>query len=324
MGLIKPEAKSDTDVAARAAWLHFIGGLTQGEVAKHLNVTNTRAHRLIARAQADGLVQIFVDVEATECVALERQLMERFGLNFCRVAMEVPETGPLPLRSLAVVGAQYLMEAASGARHKIIGIGNGRTLTASVNAMGRDPVDGKQFVSMLGGLTRSFAANPYDVIYRLAQKTGADAHLLPAPLYANSAEDKAVMMQQFGIADTMALIDKATLVVLGIGSLEPDIGSILDTATEDKDLATDLRKRGAVAELLGQFVDRDGNQISTPHDERVMAPPLDNLKDRDVVAIAAGTNKVPAVRAALQSGYLTGLLTDELTAKTLIEDPNGR
>ncbi|MEM8700433.1 MAG: sugar-binding transcriptional regulator, partial [Pseudomonadota bacterium] len=74
------DAKTNPDVAARAAWLHFVGGLTQGEVARHLNVTNTRAHRLIARAQADGLVQIFVDVEATECVMLERQLMERFGL----------------------------------------------------------------------------------------------------------------------------------------------------------------------------------------------------------------------------------------------------
>lgn len=318
------DAKTDADVAARAAWLHFIGGLTQGEVARHLNVTNTRAHRLIARAQADGLVQVFVDVQATECVVLERELMTRFGLNFCRIAMEIPEAGPLPLRSLAVVGAQYLMEVSSGARHKIIGIGNGRTLTASVNAMGRDPVDDKQFVSMMGGLTRSFAANPYDVIYRLAQKTGAEAHLLPAPLYANTADDKSVMMKQFGIADTMELIDRASLNILGIGSLDPELSNIIDTAIDDTNRTQALRNKGAVAELLGQFLGEDGQQIRTEFDDRVMAPPLESLKGREVVAIAGGPNKVTAIRAALGSGLLTGLLTDEVTARKLIEDPKGR
>ncbi|WP_306141585.1 sugar-binding transcriptional regulator [Roseibium sp. MMSF_3412] len=314
------DAKTNPDVAARAAWLHFVGGLTQGEVARHLNVTNTRAHRLIARAQADGLVQIFVDVEATECVMLERQLMERFGLKFCRVAMEIPESGPMPLRSLATVGAQYLMEVSGGSRHKTIGLGNGRTLTASVNAMGRDPVVGKQFVSVLGGLTRSFAANPYDVIYRLAQKTGAEAHLLPAPLYANTAEDKAVMMKQFGIADTMSLIDEASLVVLGVGSLDPGSGSIIDTAIDDADKTRELRESGAVAELLGQFFDMNGQPIETEFDQRVMAPPIESLKGREVTAIAGGANKVKAITAALKNGHLTGLLTDEVTAKALVED----
>ena len=51
----------EAELAARAAWLHFVGGLTQSEVAKRLELPTTRAHRYIARAQSDGLVRVFVD-----------------------------------------------------------------------------------------------------------------------------------------------------------------------------------------------------------------------------------------------------------------------
>ena len=77
---------------------------------------------------------------------------------------------------------------------------------------------------------------------------------------------------------------------------------------------------GAVAELLGQFFDIDGQQIETEFDQRVMAPSIDSLKGREVTAIAGGANKVKAITAALKSGHLTGLLTDEVTAKALVED----
>ncbi|GIX15655.1 MAG: hypothetical protein KatS3mg118_3614 [Paracoccaceae bacterium] len=76
----------------------------------------------------------------------------------------------------------------------MIGIGHGRTIAAAVNALGRVDMTGMRVVSMLGGLTRSFAANPYDVIHSLARRGAADAYMLPAPMFADSADDKQVML----------------------------------------------------------------------------------------------------------------------------------
>ena len=151
-------------LVARAAWLHFVGGLTQSEVAKRLHVPQTRAHRYIARAQSEGLVRVFVDATASDCVALEMALMETYGLTLCRVAMDAPEAGPLPLRALSAAGGDYLMQVVASGAHETIGVGHGRTITAAVDAMGRVAAPNVRFVSMLGGLTRSYAANPYDVI----------------------------------------------------------------------------------------------------------------------------------------------------------------
>ena len=37
----------DVSLASRAAWLHYAGGLTQGEVAARLNIPAMKAHRLL-------------------------------------------------------------------------------------------------------------------------------------------------------------------------------------------------------------------------------------------------------------------------------------
>ncbi len=307
-------------MAARAAWLHFVGGLTQSEVAKRLSVPNTRAHRYIARAQSEGLVRVFVDIESADCVDLETRLMAAYGLSLCRVAMDALEPGPLPLRALSAVGADYLMQVVASGAHRVIGIGHGRTIAASVDAMGRTPGERIRFVSMLGGLTRSYAANPYDVIHNLARKTNAEAYLMPAPLFANSAEDKRVMMAQSGLSATMDLIGKASLVIAGIGNTESADGGASAAALDQPDAIDELKRRGAAAEILGQFLTADGEALETPYDERVMAPGLESLRGREVVAIAGGESKLAAIRAGLRSGLLSGLIVDEATARRLVEE----
>ncbi|TIW08571.1 MAG: sugar-binding transcriptional regulator, partial [Mesorhizobium sp.] len=94
-------------LAIRAAWLHYAGGLTQAEVAKRLGLPSVKAHRLIARAVADGAVKVSIDGEVVECALLENQLCDRFGLDFCEVAPDLGEDG-LPLRALGLAGAGFL------------------------------------------------------------------------------------------------------------------------------------------------------------------------------------------------------------------------
>ncbi|MEM1342994.1 MAG: sugar-binding domain-containing protein [Pseudomonadota bacterium] len=306
-------ATQEAERAARAAWLHFIGGLTQQEVARRLDISTTRAHRYIARAQSEGRVRIFVDVEAPDCVAIERRLASAYGLSHCRVALEAPEAGPLPLRALGVLGADLLMHAVVSGEHAVIGLGHGRTLAASVAAMGRCRARETRIVSMLGGLTRSGATNPHDVVHAIAQKTGAEAYLMPVPLFVDAPEDKRILLAQSGLAGTMELIERASLVVVGIGDLDP----AAPTSPASPDALEDLRRAGAVAEILGQFLDSDGQPLATPYDGRVMAPPLSALAGRTVVAIAGGERKAAALRAALKSGLLSGLIVDERTGRHL-------
>ena len=49
------------DLAARAAWLYYVRGRTQDEIAAELNVSRQNAQRLVALAGSEGLVKFRLD-----------------------------------------------------------------------------------------------------------------------------------------------------------------------------------------------------------------------------------------------------------------------
>ncbi|WP_295047818.1 sugar-binding domain-containing protein [uncultured Paracoccus sp.] len=112
----------EQSLAIRAAWLHYAGGLTQAAVAKRLGVTGVKAHRLIARAVAEGVVKVSIDGAIVECAMLEDRLCQRYGLDFCEVAPDLGEDGP-PFRALGLAGASFLRRQIEGGEHRVIGLG---------------------------------------------------------------------------------------------------------------------------------------------------------------------------------------------------------
>ncbi len=313
----RPPMDEEATLAARAAWLYFAGGRTQGEVAEALNVPGTKAHRLIARATRDGLIRVFVEGPMAGCIALEDELKRRFDLGQCEVVPNVDD-GPLPLRTLGTAGARYIRLALDAGRDKVIALGHGRTLAASIDYMPTTPCPGVRFVSLLGGLTRRFAANPFDVIQRLAEKTGAEAYLLPVPFFANSIADKKVLLSQLGIGDVIEMADAASLLIVGIGEASAESFLHMGGMVGAEEIAA-VRKAGAAGEVLGHFFTLDGRHIANDLSDRALAPDPDRLRGRRIVAIAGGTTKVAAIRAVLASRLLHGLITDETTARQLLD-----
>jgi DNA-binding transcriptional regulator LsrR (DeoR family) len=311
--------QDEASLATRAAWLHFAGGLTQGEVAARLNVQSTKAHRLIARASREGLIRVFIDGAVAECVELEEQLCARYCLRFCQVAPDLDED-ILPLKALANVGARYLRAALERGQDRIIGVGHGRTLAACVNHLPRTPAKSIQFVSLLGGLTRKFAANPFDVIHRLAECTGAEAYVMPVPFFANSAEDRAVIAAQRGLLEVLALARKASLLMVGIGTVD-DHASLVASGMIERTELEQIKRAGGAGEVLGAFFDAGGHLVETDLTARTLALDVAEMKTKRTIAVAGGRFKGPAIRAILQSGYLYGLITDERTARELIGPP---
>src|SRR3954453_17783996 len=308
----------EASLAPRAAWLYFAAGLTQSEVASRLNIQSTKAHRLIARASREGMIRVFVEGPVAECVALENTLAQRFGLTFCRVAPDLGE-GDLPLKALALEGASFLRQNLERGEHKVIGVGHGRTLAAVVEQLPQTPARAVQFVSLLGGLTRKFAANPFDVIHRLAERTGAEAYLLPVPVFANSVADRSVLMTQYGIADVFALARKASLLFVGIGQVSRD-GFLVSNGMIKPEEVAELKRGGACADLLGHFFGADGRVLDINLSARATSMSPADLKKHRIVAVAGGQPKVTALSGVLRSGMLHGLITDELTASALAQD----
>jgi DNA-binding transcriptional regulator LsrR (DeoR family) len=124
-------------------------------------------------------------------------------------------------------------------------------------------------------------------------------------------------MAQRGLEPVLKLARAAELVVVGIGEVGPD--SHLRTSgmiTAEEQAA--LERAGAVGEVLGRFLDAGGRPVTAEINERSVAVRLEELRGRQVVAIAGGCGKARAIAAVLASGHITGVITDEATARLLV------
>ncbi|QRM56323.1 sugar-binding transcriptional regulator [Sinorhizobium sp. BG8] len=313
LGLVRDD---DSSMATRAAWLHYAGGLTQAEVAKRLGLSSLKAHRLITKANQEGLVKVYIDGEVAECVELEQALSRQFDLDYCEVVPDFDDED-LPLKALGISGAQFLKREIERSDDMLIGMGHGRTLAACVEYLPRVVTSNVRFVSLLGGLTRKFSANPHDVIHRLAERTGAEAYVMPVPFFANSVEDRDILFNQRGVREIFDLAAGANLLMVGIGTAEPE-ASLVATGMIEKGEIEDVKRAGGVGEILGHFFDLQGTPIETTLSDRTFTLSRDQLSERRIVAVAGGKVKLRALRAVLASGLLSGLITDEATAQALM------
>ena len=306
----------EASLAIRAAWLYYVHGLTQAAVADHLGISRVKVHRLVARAHQQNWVKVFVEGSTAEGIALEQALKQQFGLQYCNVvpsdierASKDPESG---FRGLGSAAALYLHQYLEQHPKCSIGIGHGRTLAAVADALPRLSRPQSQFVSILGSLTRRSTANPFDVIYRLAERTGGAGYFVPAPFFVDSVDDAEILRGQRVVKSVLELARRTDLILVGIGNLR-NTPAIYET--ERKALASD----GIVGEVLGQFLDSEGRVVDCAMAQRSISLRLDELRGRPVIGVAGGADKAAAILATLRSGVLSGLVTDETTARTLLQ-----
>ena len=308
---------AESELAARAAWLYHVGGLLQAEVAKELHLSLFKVNRLIAFASERGIVRIMVDGPIADCVMIERRLAERFDLRSVRV---VPDLGDrrMPLHALGVAAASFLHGEIENKRHRIIGVGHGRTLAAASQYLPARKASHVQFVALLGSLPSRLSAHPFEVVYTLTDRTGSSAHLITVPLYADDPADRAVLLRQSGVRRAFEAADQASLCLLGIGSVADKEGTDLRMeAFTPEDLA-EVRHAGAVGELLGYYYDAEGKKVKAALHDRVIALDPEKLRGRDAIAVAGGEPKIDAILAILRTGILSGLITTDGTARKLL------
>ncbi len=303
-------------MATKAAWLSYIGGYTQHEVAQKLQVSSAKAHRLIALAHAADRVKIFVQGDIIECVELEEKIRTEFSLKTCTV---VPDAD-MQQREFSAVGsaaAHFLYQLLHKCSDTVIGVGKGRTLSAMVDHLPHFKGHALKFVSVSGGLTRRFSTNPYDVIHRLAEKTQGEAYFLPVPYMAKDSAEKRLLLEQQGVKKMLNFAKSAEIVVLGLGAMH-DNSHVMQTGLIEPLIWQQMQQADAVGDFMGRFLDINGHNIDHPGNELALGLNPSDLKDKRVVALIGGTNKATAALAALNTGYISDVIIGEQTAQQLL------
>jgi DNA-binding transcriptional regulator LsrR (DeoR family) len=125
-----PRQEEKLEVAVRAAWLYYVAGNTQHEIAQKLQIARTTAQRLVALAVERGLVKVRVNHKVASCLELAIALRQRHSLVLCEVVPVNADSIDQVLRKIAVAGAQVMESYLSDIEPKIIALSSGQTIKA--------------------------------------------------------------------------------------------------------------------------------------------------------------------------------------------------
>lgn len=299
----------------RAAWMYFVEEMTQHEIAQKLGIGRVTVVRLLATARERNEVRISIGDRLADCVALERQLEERFGISEAIVVplstREADATAPV-----SAAAGEYVSSMVRS--NMKIGVGWGRTLVSSLSYMDERSVENVSVVSLLGGIMKARHFNPAEFAWRFAMLYQADCYLMTAPLVVDGPQTRRTLIERCGLRDIFDMARSLDAVVLGAAGIGPDATAHRSRFITDADRESVIRA-GAVGDLLFNFFDAEGRLVDHPINERVMSVPLDIVGQVPVRVLAAGgASKVHALGGALKLLKPTVLITDQYAAADVL------
>jgi DNA-binding transcriptional regulator LsrR (DeoR family) len=304
------------DLAARAAWLYYVANNTQDEIAAKLNVSRQAAQRLVALADAERLIRHRLEHPLSECVELSEKLRSRFDLSYCDI---VPSSADAtdPLAALGAAGATCLESFLVSKVPIVVALTAGRSLRAMVNMVSPMNTPHHKIVSLQGHMSPDGRTSHYEVVISLADRVNAQAYLLPTPVLARDPEERIALQKQRTFQAVQELVRQAKVAFVGIAEVAWNGPLQQDGYYTEADMS-ELLERGAVGSILAWAYDRDGRLIESSVNDRVAGPALSLLPSRQTIALAVGANKVEGTIAALRGQLISGLITDEATARLML------
>lgn len=304
------------DDAARAGWLYYVAGNTQDEIARKLSVSRQTAQRLVSLAVSERLVKVRLDHPIGRCMDLAGALAERFALRSCEIVPSDPDAPDL-LTGVAIAAAAELERVLKSVEGKIIALGTGRALKATVQQLPRMSCPQHRIVSLLGNMMSDGSATPYNATIQMADRVGAKHYPYPLPVLAKDHDELLRLHGQEAVKNTISLCRQADLTLVGVGQMDASAPIHVDGFADDEEMDR-LVRAGAVGEITSWVYDREGRLLDCSHNRRVASAPLQPATDRRVVAVAVGKAKVPALAAALRGRLVNGLITNEAMAENLL------
>lgn len=316
-GRAEPLGARRLDLAARAAWLYHARNLRQDEIARALMLSRQVVQRLIALAASERLLRFQLVHPLADAIALADRLTDRFGLAFVEV---VPGGGEVNDAVGAVAeGAALLLENVLAPTDPVIvGLGGRRVLREAALRVAPLHRPMHRLVSLMGNMTRDGRAGHYDVIMGLAERIGAQCYPLPMPVVTRTVAEREVLQSQTAFGACSALAAAADLVLTGIGPMHEGAPLHRDGFVTADELRGAI-KAGAVGEMLGHCFDHRGELLAVEYHERVTSFDLPSPATRRTVIAQCGIERVAAIHAALTGRLADGLITDEATARQILQ-----
>lgn len=291
----------------KISWYYYMESMTQQAISEQLGISRAKVIKLLEKARQCGIVQFKIRSDGKRHMTLETGLIEKYGLKDIFV---VPSGTENVNETVAKGAAIYISTRVTP--NCFINIGYGDTISRTLNNLIPSTEVTINLVSLTGGVS-------YYLSNTSSNTNNANLYLLPSPLLASSEQMAQAMIRESSLKEIYNMTHLASMTVVGIGGMN-DEATIINAGILNKNDFLLLGMQGAVGDILSQFIDKDGNIIENSIHDRLISTKLNTLREfENVIGVAAGMDKISAIRAVLKGKYLDILVTDEATATALMD-----
>ncbi|MFK7856379.1 MAG: sugar-binding transcriptional regulator [Granulosicoccus sp.] len=310
-------------VLAQTAMLYYKEGLTQNEIALRQGVSRATVNSYLRLALERNIVDIRISGEAFTSTNLSRELKDKFKLKDAYLANVTSEGTNDKQRKLinhqvARVGAMALHDIVEPG--DIIGSAWGETMQYLSENVPYRHIENVTICQLIGSMDSPLISTAESVAIKISSKLGADCYTLHAPAVLSTPELAVALRKEPAIQNQLKKFKTLTRAIFSVGNCDANTPMVQMALTTNKEFNW-YREQGAVGVLCGSFIDKDGEHIHGSMDERMIGVDLNQIKALSSgILVAGGSSKWDAIHATLKGGYVSHLITDDVTASWLINE----
>ena len=300
-----------------AAKLYYLLDYTQNEIAKKLGVSRPTVSRMLQTAKKEGIVQIRISDMEENLETLEAELKKKYNLKKAVIAPVPQYEDHIIKTTIGLKAAEYLDSIVQD--DDIIGVTWGTTLYHVAVELKKKTVNNVRIVQLKGGISHS-ETNTYvsEILYLFGKAFHTTPLHLPLPAIVDHVVVKQAMMADRHIKRIIDTGKEANIALFTCGPVESE--SLLFKLGYFTEEDLEMLYSKAVGDICSRFFDQNGQICNNSLNERTLGIDLTELKEKEYsILVAGGNQKVDSIHAALKGAFANVLITDQYTAKLVLD-----
>jgi len=302
----------------QALVLHFMEGLTQAQIAEQLGISQATVNRLIKRGRQLGLVEIKIKSPVESLVDLEERLLALGGISRAVVVPTVSDNPQTALQAVGEAAARLLIEEIGDG--DTICITGGKGVSAVVAGLQPPRRFDVEVIPATGCVQGKHYTDVNHVSTLMADRLGGRSYQIHAPLFADDAEQREMLINMRAVADVFKRAREAKVAVVGIGSILTDDSSYYDLHPSSSTDRAAIERSGATCELLAHLLDDRGQVCDYSLNRSLVSLTLEEFASIPTkIGVASGPSKAGPILSVMHGKHLDTLVTDEATGARILE-----
>lgn len=315
----------DVRIIYKCCSLYYEDNLSQHEICEYLGISRASVSRMLKEGREQGIVKIEVTNPVKFAYGkLEKALEKKYNLKEIVVVESTSlDTTYDIVTHLSEQAASFLDQYFLDGDY--IGVSMGTTLH-NITKVSKNFLSEREltFVPILGGISQR-KMNKIDIqsnqiAARFAQMFGGKYIQFLSPAVFSDTEILKGFLNEKSVNYIFDYFLKIKTIVMGIGIPKTQESTLISAGYISPEEMEDFIKAGVVGDIALHFYDKEGNiEPYKDFNDRIAAMSIKQIKKvKNKIAIASGTEKANAIKAAIKGGFINILITDVACAESLL------